>query len=101
MMTPDKLRTLSRRTFKATIYSGVGGIFLAVAGIPSVGSGNTTILVIFISGFSLLGIAMLCNIVSLVSGAIAWRKGAGRCGWIVISALLLLIPVALLLVALL
>ena len=96
-MTPDKLRTLSWRTFKATIVCGVIGILLVIS-IPNPSYRDTADLAVRILatlGFGVVGIAMLTNLVSLVSGAVAWIKGTRHCGWILICAILLLIPVVL------
>lgn len=94
-MAPDRLRALSLRTFKATIVCGIIGI-LIVLGLPQpgfAGSASATARIFALSGLALLIIAMAANVVSLVTGALAWRQGAGRCPWIVFCAIVLLIPV--------
>ena len=99
-MAPEKLRQLSLRTFKATVYCGIAG-FVVILAIPNPGFKSAASLaarIIAISGFSLVGIALLTNLVSLVSGAVAWTRGAGQCSWIILSAILLLIPVAFILI---
>jgi hypothetical protein len=93
-MTPDSLRTLSLRTFKATIYCGVAGIVVLI-GAPNPSfreAADPAIRIIAYAGFALLAVAALTNFVSLVSGAVAWARGAQRCPWIVVSALVLLVP---------
>ena len=96
-MTPDNLRTLSWRAFKATFVCGVLGVLLLLAA-PNPGfaaSQSTAARVIAMLGFGLIGLALLANLVSLVMGAMAWKQGAGRCYWIIFCALLVLTPVAL------
>lgn len=96
-MMPDKLRALSWQTFKATMVCGGVGILLIIS-IPNPGFKDTSDLAVRIlatSGFGLVGIAMLTNFVSLVSGTVAWIRGTRHCGWIVICAILLLIPLVL------
>ncbi len=98
-MARDKLRTLSWWTFKATIYCGVVGILLVIA-IPNLGfrgSADPVARVVATAGFGLVGIAMLANLMSLMSGMLAWINGAGRCYWIIFCGTLFLIPVVLLL----
>ena len=98
-MTREKLRTLSWWAFKATIYCGVVGILLVIA-IPNPsfrGSAELTARVVATTAFGLVGIAMLANLISLVSGALAWINGAGRCYWIIFCGILFFIPVVLLL----
>jgi len=48
------------------------------------------------SGFGLIGVAILANLFSFVTGAIAWFNGAGRCQWIIVSGIVMLIPIVLL-----
>jgi hypothetical protein len=93
-MTPDSIRILSLRTFKATVYCVIVGILMIIAipnpGFPS--ANGPSVRIIGISGLALLGIGAIVNLVSLVSGAIAWMKGARRCPWIFLSALVFLVP---------
>ena len=51
--------------------------------------------VIAIGSFGLLGIALITNVVSLITGIVAWTKGGGRCPWILASALVLAAPLVL------
>ena len=98
-MTPDNLHKLSWRLFKATFYCGIAGILIIFA-VPNPGFGNAAdpaVRVIATIGFSLLGLAFLSTLLSLITGAIAWFKGSKSCGWIVICALFLLTPAAVLL----
>ena len=95
-MTPDRLRTLSLRTFKATVYCAIAGIMVLIA-VPNPGSGaaaTSAARIVAQCAFGLLGIAFFANLVSLVTGAIAWAKGAPRCPWIFVSALVILVPFA-------
>jgi len=93
-MTPDGLRALSLRTFKATVYCAIVGIAVVIA-IPNStyrASTDPVVRIIGMSGLALLGVAAVTNLVSLLSGAVAWIKGARRCPWIFASALVLLVP---------
>lgn len=93
-MTPDRLRTLSLRTFKATVYCAILGIVVVIA-IPNSTYRATTdpvVRIIGIVGPILLGIAALTNLVSLLTGAVAWMKGTGHCPWILVGALVFLVP---------
>jgi uncharacterized membrane protein len=84
--------------FKAAIYCGLAGILLVIA-IPNPsfrGSDDLSARVVATTAFGLVGIAMLANPISLVSGALAWANGAGRCSWIIFSGIVFLIPVVLL-----
>lgn len=95
-MTADSLRTLSLRTFKATVYCAIAGIVSLIA-VPSPGfraAADLGVRIIATTGFALLGIAAITNLVSLVSGGIAWVMGSKRCPWIFASALVILVPVA-------
>jgi hypothetical protein len=97
-MTPDNLRKLSWQTFKATIICGVIGALLVVA-IPKPGFADASdilVRILAISAFGLVVIAVLADIVSLISGAVAWAKGSKSCAWIFICAILLLIPISVL-----
>ena len=93
-MTPDRLRTLSLHTFKATVFCAIAGIVLLIA-VPNPSfraAADPGVRIIGITGFALLGIGAIANLVSLLSGAIAWMKGAKRCPWIFASALVFLVP---------
>jgi hypothetical protein len=96
-MTPDSLRTLSLRTFKATVYCAIAGIVAVIAApLPNFREvPDPPVLIVVLAGLVLLAIAVIGNLVSLISGAVAWTKGARGCPWIVVSLLLLLIPVGL------
>ena len=92
-MTPDSLRTLSLRTFKATIYCAIAGIVVLIAA-PSPNfreAPDPVVGIVVLAGFALLAIAAITNLVSLVSGAVAWVRGT-RCPWIIVSALVFLVP---------
>lgn len=93
-MTPESLRTLSLRTFKATVYCAIAGIVVLIAapGPSFRAAADPGVRIIAISGFALLGIAAITNLVSLLSGAVAWVKGSRRCPWIFASALVFLVP---------
>lgn len=96
-MTPENLRKLSWRMFVTTFFCGASGILLVVA-IPNPGFRDASGLashILATTAFGLVGIAMIANFVSLVSGAIAWVKGTKHCGWIIISTILFLTPLAL------
>ncbi len=96
-MTPDSLRTISLRTFKATVYCAIAGIVMLIA-VPNPGfraATDPTVRINGTSGFALLGIAAITNLVSLLSGTVAWMKGSRRCPWIFACALVLLVPVGL------
>ena len=98
-MTRERLRNLSWRTFQATIFCGAVGVLLVIA-IPNPGfRGSEDLAARFVAttAFGLVGIALLANLISFVSGALAWIGGAGRCYWIIFCGIVLLIPVALLL----
>jgi len=93
-MTPQGLRTLSSRMFKATVCCFVLGIVLLIA-VPKSPPGATIDPVVQAVGqlaFGLLGFSLLANLVSLVTGAIAWLKGQPS-PWILLSALVILLPV--------
>jgi len=93
-VTPDSLRTLSLRTFKATVYCAIAGILILIA-VPNPSfraAADPSVRMIGVSGFVLLGIAAITNLVSLVSGAIAWLRGSRRCPWIFACALVIVAP---------
>jgi hypothetical protein len=93
-MTPDGLRTLSLRTFKATVSCIVVGIVVVIA-IPNStyrASTDSIIRIIGMLGLGLLVIALLTNFVSLLTGAVGRMKGAKRCPWIIACALVYLVP---------
>ena len=93
-MNPDYLRKLSWRMFMATFIFGVIGILVIIA-IPNPSfsdNSDLTVHVLATTGFGLVGIAMITNLVSLFSGTIAWFKGTRHCGWIIISATIFIIP---------
>lgn len=95
-MVTDKLRKLSWRMFITTLVCGLTGILLIIS-IPNPSYRDASDLALHIlatSGFGLVGIAMIANLVSLLSGTIAWIKGTQHCGWIFISALIILVPLA-------
>jgi hypothetical protein len=95
-MIPEKLRTWSLRSFKMTIYFAVAGIIIIIT-LPNPAFADTARLAVKITawtGFSFILIAIVTNIVSLVTGAIAWFKGSKHCAWIIISLAILLFPVA-------
>ena len=95
-MNPDNLRKLSWRLFMATFICGIIGILLVIV-VPNPSYRNASDLAVHIlatTGFGLVGFAMITNLVSLVSGAIAWFKGTRHCGWIIVSAIIFLIPLA-------
>ena len=95
-MNPDNLRKLSWRMFIATFICGVIGILLVIA-IPNPSFRDASDLAVHIlatTGFGLVGIAMITNLVSLVSGTIAWFTGTRHCSWIIISAIIFLTPLA-------
>jgi len=102
-MTADGIRTLSLRTFKATVYCAIVGIVLVIAVPNSTYRASTDPIVRIIGtlGLGLLAIALIANAVSLVSGAIAWIKGSRRCPWIFACALVFLVPAAIWIAALL
>jgi hypothetical protein len=88
---------MSLGTFKATIYCAIAGIVIIIA-IPKPGFRETagiTARIIAISGFGLVAIAFLANIISLVTGTIAWARGSQGCGWIFISTLIVIAPLGL------
>jgi len=92
MIAPDKLRAISWGTFKATIYCAVAGMLL-LAAVPGPGfksSSSATAQVVAILAVASLGAALIANIVSLVTGMIAWSKGTRHCSWIIVSLLLVL-----------
>jgi hypothetical protein len=92
-MTADGLRKLSSRTLRATILCLVLGIVLMIV-VPRTPPGATTDPVawaVLASAFGLLAISIVANLVSLVSGAMAWLKGA-PCPWILLSALAIVAP---------
>jgi MFS family permease len=97
-MSPDNLRKLSWKTFVAMFGLGVLGAVVLVA-VPDPGyksHGGNLGRFIAISGLALIGLAVLANIISQASGFLAWRRGARFCGWIIICALLLYVPAAVL-----
>jgi len=80
-----------------SIYFGVAGILIIIA-MPNPGFADPSSLTVRIPaylGFSLYLVAMVTNIISLVTGAIAWAKGSKHCVWIVVSLLILLFPLVL------
>lgn len=82
--------------FITTLICGVTGILLIIS-IPNPSYRDTSDLAVHIlatTGFGLVGIAMIANLVSLISGTIAWIKGTLPCGWIFISAFIFLVPLA-------
>ena len=92
MIPSDRLRAISWGTFKATIYCAVAGIILLVA-VPAPGfksSSSGAAQVVAILAAVTLGAALIANIVSLVTGMIAWSKGSRHCSWIIVSLLLVL-----------
>lgn len=96
-MAPDGLRRLSLRMFQATVLCAIVGIVVILA-VPSPGfraAVGPAARFIAMGGLALLGVAALANLVSLVTGAIAWTKGAQRCPWIFVCALALVAPVGL------
>jgi hypothetical protein len=93
-MTPEKLRTLSWRAFKTFIYCGVAGMILLIA-VPNPGyrsAADPVVRILATSAFGLVGIAMLANLIALVSGTIAWFRGGGRCYWVLFCGMVLLVP---------
>ena len=83
--------------FIATFFCGIAGIAVIIA-VPNPGfkdSSDLAVSVIAYTGISLIGITFLTNFIALISGAIAWFKGTKHCGWIVINAILLFAPIAL------
>lgn len=95
-MTPDNLRKLSWRMFIATFICGAIGILLVIT-IPNPSyrdASDLTVHILAATGFGLVGIAIIANLVSLVSGAIAWFKGTRHCGWILVSAIIFFTPLA-------
>ena len=93
-MVTDNLRNFSWRMFIITLVCGLTGI-LVIISIPNPGYRNFSDLAVHLlatSGFGLVGIAMIANIVSLVSGMIAWIKGTQHCWWVFISAFIFLVP---------
>lgn len=102
-MTPDGIRTLSLRTFKATVYCAIVGIVVVIA-VPNStyrASEDPVVQIIGTLGLALLAIALITNAVSLISGAIAWVKGSRRCPWIFACALVFLAPLGIWIAALL
>lgn len=95
-MAPENLRKLSWRSFKAAIYSGVAGvIFIVTIPNPSYRDGSdTAVRIISGLGFGLILIMLLSCLISLMSGAIAWRKGSKQCSWIILCALIVFAPLA-------
>jgi hypothetical protein len=94
-MNAENLRKLSWWAFKATFICALVGILTVIA-VPNPSYRDTadlTVRIIAISGFSLIGVAVIANFVSLVSGVIAWIKGPEHCRWIIINGILLLIPI--------
>jgi len=92
MISADKLRAISWGTFKTTIYCAVAGILLLVA-VPAPGfksSSSATGQLVAILAVTTLGAALIANMVSLVTGTIAWSKGTRHCSWIIVSLLLVL-----------
>lgn len=70
-MTPDQLRTWSLRTFKATIYFAVAGVIIIIA-LPNPAFADSAGLAVKVTawaGLACLVIAMISNIVSLVTGS--------------------------------
>jgi hypothetical protein len=95
-MAPNDLRTLSLRTFKTTLGCGIVGSLLGL-GLPNPGYADPASVlprVLATAVLSLLLVAVVTNFVSLVTGALAWARGGGRCAWIVVCAILLLVPIA-------
>jgi len=95
-MTPEKLRMLSLRTFKATIYFAVAGIVIIIA-LPNPAFADTARLAVKVTawvGLTCLVLALISNIVSLVAGSIAWFKGSKHCAWIIVSLAVVLFPLA-------
>jgi hypothetical protein len=98
-MSPDNLRKLSWRLFKAIFYCGIAGILIIIA-VPNPGfrdASGPVVRILATIGFGLLGLAFLSVLLSLITGAIAWIKGSKSCGWIIICALFLLAPMAVIL----
>lgn len=96
-MTPDQLRTLSLRTFKATIYFAIAGIIIIIA-LPNPAFADTARLAVKITawtGLTCLVIALISNIISLVTGSMAWFRGSKQCAWIIVSLAIVLFPSAL------
>lgn len=96
-MAPEKLRSLSLSLFKIAVYCGITGILIIVA-IPNASyRGETGVVVHIIAflGLGLVGIMLVSCVVSLISGSIAWIKGKRHCGWIIICAMLLMVPLGL------
>ncbi len=94
-MKPNNLRILSLRMFKIALACLAAGIVVGMAmpENPSFkGYGGTAHFWLLVLQSALLVAATVANLISLASGAIAWRKGAGHCYWIVVSAMLLLFP---------
>lgn len=98
-MTPDRLRALSLRFFKASIYCGIVAV-LALIAVPGPGhldAASTSVKVLAILAVAIMGLTMLLSLISLTTGAVAWRKGTRHCGWIFVSAGIFLIPLGLML----
>lgn len=100
-MAPNDLRILSWRTFKLTVICIIAGAIMAV-GMPAnpsfKGYGDPVHIWLVRLQLLALGTSQVTNLISLASGAIAWRKGAKHCAWIIFSAILLLIFMAVLFV---
>ena len=93
-MAPEDLRKLSMRSFKTAVYSGIAGIIIIVA-IPHLGygaGGYGAFRIIVALGIGLLWVLLLGSLLSLVSGGLAWMRGARQCSWIIPSALIVLTP---------
>lgn len=103
-MAPNELRTLSWRTFKLTVIGLIAGLIIGM-GMPANPSfkGYADPVHVWLVRLQLLvlGVSQVANLISLASGAVAWRKGGKHCAWIILSAILLLVFLAVLFVLLL
>ena len=96
-MAPEELRKLSLRSFKTAVYSGIAGAIIIIA-IPHLGyraGAHGAFLIIAAFGIGLLWMLLLGSLFSLVSGGLAWMRGARQCSWIIPCAMILLTPLAL------
>jgi hypothetical protein len=58
-------------------------------------AGNGVFLIIASLGVGLLWMLLLGSLFSLVSGSMAWMRGARQCSWIILCVLIVSTPLAL------